>query len=51
MKTLNWTPAPGFRHSGSRRDEYRKGIVLFVIPAQAGIQEDQRREFIYPILS
>ena len=25
-----------------RRDEYRKGIVLFVIPAQAGIQEDQK---------
>ena len=24
------------------RDEYRKGIVLFVIPAQAGIQEDQK---------
>jgi hypothetical protein len=28
----------GFR----RRDENRKGIVLFVIPAQAGIQEDEK---------
>jgi hypothetical protein len=28
----------GFR----RRDEYKKGIGFFVIPAQAGIQEDQK---------
>jgi len=43
LKTLNWTLAPGFRHSGTSfagETNMRKALFFVVIPAEAGIQED-----------
>jgi hypothetical protein len=47
LKTLNWTPAPGFRHSGTSfagETNIRKAWFFVVIPAEAGMTK--RRKFI-----